>query len=415
MALRSCQKTIRLLFLFSWMTTQPIIAAWALEPEEVVVIANTRANDSLDLAQYYMRQRHIPDDHLVRVKTTWNEHCSRATYDEEIRRPVREALVKIGKNNRIRCLVTIYGMPLAIEPPAPGDPDSIVQRKQQLQRLDAEQKEAQGKRLAAIFEEKKRLKEEIAQSEKMDSRAAVDSELALVLAGDYPLEGWLPNPYFLGFRGQQTRLERDTVLMVSRLDGPDPATVRRLIDDALQVEKKGLHGRAYFDARWPKPTGKNLSGYALYDAALHAAADGLRKSGRMEAVQLDAQSTLFQKGDCPRAALYCGWYRLGHYVDAFSWVRGAIGYHIASAECTTLKQQGSQVWCKRMLEEGIAATIGPVYEPYVQAFPLPDLFFQTLAEGYLSLAESYLISLPFLSWQMVLIGDPLYLPFAPQQ
>ncbi len=67
-----------------------------------------------------------------------------------------------------------------------------------------------------------------------------------------------------------------------------------------------------------------------------------------------------------------------------------------------------------MLEEGVAATIGPVYEPDVQAFPLPDLFFQTLTEGYLSLAESYLVSLPYLSWQMVLIGDPLYKPFTPK-
>ena len=28
---------------------------------------------------------------------------------------------------------------------------------------------------------------------KMDDRAAVDSELALVLTNDYPLDGWLPN------------------------------------------------------------------------------------------------------------------------------------------------------------------------------------------------------------------------------
>ena len=133
----------------------------------------------------------------------------------------------------------------------------------------------------------------------------------------------------------------------------------------------------------------------------------------MEEVKLDAREALFQPGDCPAAALYCGWYSLGHYVNAFTWVRGAIGYHIASAECTTLRQPGSQVWCKRMLEEGIAATIGPVYEPYIQAFPLPDLFFQILTEGYLSLAEAYLVTLPFLSWQMVLIGDPLYKPFAP--
>ncbi len=413
MALRSCQKLISLLLTFFWLVVHPAVAR-ALEPEEVVVIANTRASDSLDLAEYYMRQRKIPADHLVRVRTTWNEHCSRATYDEDIRRPVQEALVRIGKYSRIRCLVTLYGVPLAIEPPGPGDPDPMAPLKQQLQVLDAEQQGAKENRRAEILVEEKRIEQQITQRKKMDSRAAVDSELALVMAGDYPLEGWLPNPYFLGFHDQETLLKRDTVLMVSRLDGPDPATVRRLIDDAIAVEKEGVHGRAYFDARWPKPPGKNLSGYALYDAALHTAAEGLRKSGRMEAVQLDAQSELFQKGDCPKTALYCGWYSLGQYIDAFTWVRGAVGYHIASSECSTLKKKDSQVWCKRMLEEGVAATIGPVYEPYVQAFPLPDLFFLTLTEGYLSLAESYLVSLPFLSWQMVLIGDPLYKPFAPQ-
>lgn len=61
-----------------------------------------------------------------------------------------------------------------------------------------------------------------------------------------------------------------------------------------------------------------------------------------------------------------------------------------------------------MLEEGIAATIGPVGEPYVQSFPVPEIFFKYLTEGYLTLAEAYLISLPYLSWKMVLVGDPLY-------
>ena len=57
---------------------------------------------------------------------------------------------------------------------------------------------------------------------------------------------------------------------------------------------------------------------------------------------------------------------------------------------------------------GIAATIGPVGEPYIQSFPMPEIFFDFLAEGYLTLAESYLVSLPYLSWKMVLVGDPLY-------
>ncbi len=88
-----------------------------------------------------------------------------------------------------------------------------------------------------------------------------------------------------------------------------------------------------------------------------------------------------------------------------------MGYHIASAECITLKEKNSRVWCKMMLEKGVAATLGPVAEPYVEAFPPPDLFFGLLLDGRFTLAECYVLSNPFLSWQMVLIGDPLYRPF----
>jgi uncharacterized protein (TIGR03790 family) len=198
-------------------------------------------------------------------------------------------------------------------------------------------------------------------------------------------------------------------MMVSRLDGPDPATVRRIIDDSLQAELTGLNGKAYFDARWPRPAkDKALSGYTLYDEAIHRAAELTEK---VLPTVLNEDEGLFQKGDAPDAALYCGWYSLAHYVDAFSWQQGAVAYHIASAECTTLKKPGSQVWCKRMLEDGVAATVGPVGEPYVQAFPFPQLFFGLLIDGDFTLVEAYSLSLPFISWKMILIGDPLYQPF----
>lgn len=416
MAFCPCQKMIGFWLVFFSLLVHPA-AVRALEPAEVAVIANRRDRDSLDLARYYLHKRRIPLEQLIEIDTSPDERISRSVYDREIRQPVREALARINQKQRIRCLVVMYGIPLAIRSPAPGDNPWLARLNQRQQALAAEEEGALGQRLAAIRAEREEIEGQLAQPEKMDTRAAIDSELALVLAGDYPLEGWLPNPYFLGFRGQGTLLARDTVLMVSRLDGPDPATVRRLIDDASLVERQGLRGRAYFDARWSKPDQQDkqaLSGYALYDAALHAAAAEVRKSGRMEEVVIDSRDPLFQPGEAPRAALYCGWYSLERYVDAFTWVRGAIGYHIASGECTTLKQPGSQVWCKRMLEQGVAATIGPVSEPYVQAFPLPDMLFHSLTEGYLGLAESYLISLPYLSWQMALIGDPLYQPFAPQ-
>ncbi len=64
-----------------------------------------------------------------------------------------------------------------------------------------------------------------------------------------------------------------------------------------------------------------------------------------------------------------------------------------------------------MLEEGVAATLGPVSEPYLQSFPLPDVFFPLLMSGRHPLVEVYFRSIPYLSWRQVLVGDPLYTPF----
>lgn len=179
----------------------------------------------------------------------------------------------------------------------------------------------------------------------------------------------------------------------------------------MEAEENELQGKAYFDARWPPTeTRKDLSGYQLYDASIHSAAKIADR--RMEVVINDAED-LFTVDCCPGAAIYCGWYSLGKYIDSFAWQTGAIGYHIASSECTTLRNKTSTGWCLKILEKGAAATIGPVFEPYVQGFPLPEIFFVHLLEGYMSLGESFLVSVPYLSWQMVLIGDPMYQPFSP--
>jgi len=200
-------------------------------------------------------------------------------------------------------------------------------------------------------------------------------------------------------------------LMVARLDAPSVDIVRRMIDDSLAIDAAGLNGTAYIDARYTKPDPqKKLEGYAFYDNSLHLAAERI-KSSRMMPVVVNDKAELFQAGEAPNAALYCGWYSLSRYVDAFDWQRGAVGYHIASGECGTLRSGTSQGWCKRMLEDGAAATVGPVSEPYVTAFPVPEIFFPVLIDGYYTLAEAYFLSLPYLSWQMVLVGDPLYRPF----
>ncbi|MCE5313300.1 MAG: TIGR03790 family protein, partial [Nitrospiraceae bacterium] len=309
----------------------------------------------------------------------------------------------------------MYGVPLKVEPlkPTEKELDEIKAAVNELNVLSerAETLNDTGmKELTRVKEEMQGLKKKINALLKTNSRAAVDSELALVREGAYQLDGWVLNRMFAVYKNKTMQNMPQRIMMVSRLDGPDKATVARMINDSIAAEENGLTGKAYFDAQWPYSKEKSADYYRFYDLSIHKAAKIVQDSGKMESV-LDQNSSVLQPGTAPDAALYCGWYSLGNYVDAFKWSRGAVGYHIASAECVTLKTSDNRGWCRMMLLKGAAATIGPVAEPYVNAFPLPSLFFGLLIDGRVSLAEAYALSVPYWSWQMVLIGDPLYRPF----
>ncbi len=388
-----------LVFIFS------ILPAFALSPDEVLVLANRNAGSSKGLAAWYMKKRGIPKENLQLVFVTDKEGCSREDYVKKIVPPVRRAL---EKNRKINAIVTIYGMPLKISPPGMTKSEQA-----QMDRLEAEKKkfnDLEEKNGQLSEDDKKqldRVNKRISQLKTTtDKAASLDSELMLVKKKDYNLNFWLPNPFFLPWQSQKTAIDKAEVIMVSRLDGAAPDIVKRIVNDSMEAENKGLSGTAYFDARWKDPGKKKVSGYGLYDKSIHNAAGRLKKVGLN--VVLDDKQELFQPGDCPNTALYCGWYSLANYVDAFTWEKGSVGYHIASSECATLKSKSSNVWCKKMLDKGVAATIGPVGEPYVQSFPLPEIFFDFLIKERLTLAESYLVSLPYLSWKQVLVGDPLY-------
>lgn len=242
------------------------------------------------------------------------------------------------------------------------------------------------------------------------TQAAVDSELTLMQVDRYQRALWLPNPFLPKYDKELFIKEiREQTVMVGRLDGPTPMVARRLVDDALAAERTGLKGVFYIDARGIKGDTR-YGGYAWYDHHLVKLYHIVSHQSSLKVV-LDQLPQVFPPGSCPEAALYCGWYSLAKYVPAFRWQRGAVAYHVASAEATTLKQPNSQVWCKRLLEEGVAATLGPVSEPYLAAFPLPDEFFPLLMTGRRPLLEVYFRTLPHLSWRLLLIGDPLYRPF----
>ncbi len=388
-------------------------SGFCLSADQIAVIVNRQEPQSLKLAKFYMEQRHIPATHLITIDTDPKEECSRSEYDRFIATPVRQFLKKNGVNGSIRCLVTIYGVPLKITTPAISDQGSetIGQLTKKIEDITFSMKQIEDTSLIEGLNEKiKEIKQQISYFTKVnDMRSSVDSELTLVTV-PHPLPHWLPNPYFRGHQNEIALFDQKDIFMVSRLDGSGPDLVRARISDMLAAEKEGLHGDAFFDARWPDPGLKRVDNYGWYDRSIHQAAEVVRQSRKMRQVVIDNQTSLFQPGVIRNAALYCGWYSRAQYVDAFNWQRGAVGYHIASSECVTLKNKESNVWCKKMLEKGVAATLGPVGEPYVDAFPPPDLFFAFLTGGK-NLVESYFFSLPHLSWKMVLIGDPLYTPF----
>ena len=409
-----------LLTLFPWLVIGVLSlpsSGYSLGPREILVLANRNAAQSVELATYYMQKRGVPQERLLQLRVTDSETCEREDYEKRVVGPVRKYLKEKDPERQIRCILIMYGLPLKVAPPKIPDDESRevknLERKQDKLRAQLKEiKEQEGEEAKAVKQELEKIKQRIAHLKKSDQGACLDSEIALVLRENYSLSSWIPNPFFAGYSGKGIKEMREDVFIVSRLDGPSLETVKRVIDQCVKVEKEGIKGIAYFDARWPRPKqDENVEmGYKFYDKSIHKAAELVRKSGRMPVV-LNDKEELFQPGECPDAALYCGWYSLGKYIDAFKWQPGSVGYHIASAECDTLKRPGSTVWCKRMLEEGIAATVGPVNEPYVQAFPIPELFFQFLLDGYWTLAESFALSQPFWSWQMVLIGDPLYKPF----
>jgi uncharacterized protein (TIGR03790 family) len=257
------------------------------------------------------------------------------------------------------------------------------------------------------------LDQQIDIARKNETGASFDSELSLVMwPEDYQLLRWQMNYLRPDYDNSQLRKFYRT-LMVSRIDAPTLKLAKGLVDTAIQVEQQGLHGKVYLDARGiGKLDDANVpfGSYADYDRALLVTAKVIQERTDLEVV-LDTSPQLFQPGQCPEAALYCGWYSLAKYVDAFQWVPGAVAYHLASSEAATLRDPNSQVWCKRMLESGVCATIGPVNEPYLVAFPRPEEFFALLLRGELTLVECYYRTNPFNSWMMTLIGDPLYRPF----
>ena len=387
-------------------------SAWAhaLEPNEILVLANADCAASVRLARYYCQARGLPQGHVVPVSlgAQVRDAMSREDYDKRLARPLRRLFTTRTDMAKIKCLVTTYGVPFQV-----GRRGPLIGSEAQLTRLRPlleqakealAQLEAKGRtdtpEYTGRMRQRMQLQMDLDRIIGNETGASVDSELSLVLSGTYELYRWQPNLL------RRTAPQPIKTLMVSRLDGPSYAIAKGLVDKAIAAEADGLTGTAYVDSRgiFAKDS------YGHYDQSLRDLAL-LTQLRTALPVKEERTGALFQPGECPQTALYCGWYSVKRYVDAFEFVPGAIGFHIASFEAVSLRSPDSAQWCPALLRNGITATLGPVAEPYLHAFPQPKAFFAEPFEGR-CLVEAFYRTKPLNSCQLVLIGDPLYTPFA---
>jgi uncharacterized protein (TIGR03790 family) len=240
------------------------------------------------------------------------------------------------------------------------------------------------------------------------SEAAVDSELALLWWGTYDLPGPAKNLLHWRSGASAGPSGQPPTLMTARVDGPRHADALRMMKASLATEAAGLRGVFYIDAGGPSRIA--AAARSSYDARFKALERFVGTHTKFPVV-LDEKPVVFRKDSCPHAALYVGWYSLRKYVPAFMWTPGAVGWHVASWEAVHLREADSQEWCPKMIQNGVAATLGAVSEPLLTQFPSPEEFFPLLLTGRYTVAECYWRTVPAASWQMTLIADPLYNPF----
>ena len=105
---------LMLVFLVGYL---PASFSWALEPNEILVLANRNAAKSVALAKYYMERRGIPEKNLLPLRITDKEWCEREDYEKRVAAPVREHLKEKDLKREIRCILVLYGFPLKVAPP----------------------------------------------------------------------------------------------------------------------------------------------------------------------------------------------------------------------------------------------------------------------------------------------------------
>lgn len=360
-------------------------SAEAQTAANVAVVINEDSPASIQVGEHYARARAIPESNIIRLHAPPEESISRTSYASSIERPIALALTERGLQDRILYIVLTKGLPLRIAgTPGPGG-----------------------------------------------TASSVDSELALLYrrmtGGVAPQRGWVDNPYFLGAADLAaakpfTRRDFD-VYLVTRLDAFTVEDAIALIDRA---QRPAAEGRILLDQRGDASA-------SIGDLWLVEARVKLTKLGHGDRV--DLVETAPSSADNPVLGYY-SWgsndpanrrRRLGLRfspgsvaatlagTDARTFMPPPEGWEPAAAGGDRSKwfAEAPQSLIGDLIRDGATGVGGNVSEPLLASSIRPQVLFPAYLSGF-NLAESFYLSLPHLSWQGIVVGDPLCRPFGGQ-
>jgi len=356
-----------------------------IRADQVLVVVNDSSAVSQSIGAYYASVRGIPPVQVLHLPagTTTAEGIVRADYNTQVRDPIKaylETTVPTLKN-QIRCILLTKGVPLRVEN-STGTPFSLTQ-----------------------------------------SVASVDSELTQLFTGkvsDSGQNGWLTNPYFnsqVGFEQFAPAPHLGISYLVCRLDGYAdqidgatgvPVDIKNLIDRS-QTPALGV----YLLDGDPTKTG----GYAAGETWMTTAKTQLQAAGL---TVVHDQTTTFVSNQ-PNILGYASWgsndaNNLGvpyYGTIAGNSVPGAFlpgsivtDYVSTSARSFQYPPSYGQSMTADLIRWGACAVNGHVYEPFLDACSQPDKVFVNYARGFTA-AEALYTSIKFLSWENVVVCDPL--------
>jgi uncharacterized protein (TIGR03790 family) len=249
--------------------------------------------------------------------------------------------------------------------------------------------------------------------------AAVDSELTLLRGSPHPLRGAVPNPFFNQKIDTKFSHPQFPIYLVTRLTAYDFDGVKGLIDRSVEASAAAARGQAN--------RGKFVIDLKSSDD--EKGNDWLRTA----AIRLPKDRVVFDEStkvlyDQTDVIGFASWgsndpNRHRRFVG-FHWLPGAIMTEYVSSNGRTFARppenwnisdwKSPKLWFAGSPQtltadyvlEGVTGASGHVDEPYLIMTPRPDILLPAYYIGR-NLAESYYLAIRSLSWQNIVVGDPL--------